>query len=150
MYKDILLPIDLNHESSWRSALPVALAHCKAFGARLHVMTVVPEFGMSIVGNFFPEGFEKKHLENATKLLHEFVAKKIPADCKVQHIVAEGKAYKEILAMADEIKADLIIMGSHRPEMKDYLLGPNAERVVRHSPRSVLVVRDELPNDDIL
>ncbi|MBC8211452.1 MAG: universal stress protein [Gammaproteobacteria bacterium] len=150
MYKDILLPVDLNHESSWRSALPVALAHCKAFGARLHVMTVIPEFGMSIVGNYFPEGFEKRHLEDTGKLLHEFVTRRIPADCKVQHIVAEGKAYREIIAMAEKVNADLIIMGSHRPEMKDYLLGPNAERVVRHFSRSVLVVRDELPNDEML
>jgi nucleotide-binding universal stress UspA family protein len=33
-------------------------------------------------------------------------------------------------------------MGSHRPNMSDYLIGPNAARVVRHAPVSVLVVRD--------
>ena len=37
---------------------------------------------------------------------------------------------------------DLIIMASHRPELQDYLLGPNAARVVRHANCSVLVVRD--------
>ena len=80
MFKDILLPIDLNHESSWRSALPVALEHCKAFGSRLHVMTVVPEFGLSLVGSFFPDGFEQQHLDAANKLLHEFVSEHIPAE----------------------------------------------------------------------
>jgi nucleotide-binding universal stress UspA family protein len=38
-------------------------------------------------------------------------------------------------------EADLIVVGSHRPAMKDYLLGTNAARVVRHAHCSVLVVR---------
>ena len=44
--------------------------------------------------------------------------------------------------MADETNADLIVMASHRPELKDFLLGPNAARVVRHANCSVLVVRE--------
>lgn len=43
---------------------------------------------------------------------------------------------------AAKIGADLIVIGSHRPEMGDFLLGPNAARVVRHSKVSVLVVRE--------
>ncbi len=142
MYKDILLPIDLNHASSWSKALPVALEHCRKFGSRLHVVTVLPDFGMSIVGSYFPEGFEQKHREEAVKRLHEFVASHVPKEIEAQHIVVEGTTYKEILAVAEQIGADLIVMASHRPELSDYLLGPNAERVVRHTKRSVLVVRD--------
>jgi nucleotide-binding universal stress UspA family protein len=36
----------------------------------------------------------------------------------------------------------LIIIGSHSPSMQDYLLGPNAARVVRHANCSVLVIRE--------
>ena len=43
--------------------------------------------------------------------------------------------------MAKEIGADLIVMGSHRPELADYLLGANAAKVVRHADCSVMVVR---------
>ena len=142
MYKDILLPIDLNHESSWSKALPVTLEYCKAFGSRLHVVTVLPDFGMSIVGSYFPEGFEQKHREEANRRLHEFVSARVPPGVEVQHIVLEGSPYREILAVAEQIGADLIVMASHRPELGDYLLGSNAERVVRHTRRSVLVVRD--------
>ena len=78
MYKEILLPIDLNHESSWRKALPCALELAKAFGARLHIMTVVPDFGMSIVANYFPKDYEKKALEAATAALHDFTKKHLP------------------------------------------------------------------------
>jgi nucleotide-binding universal stress UspA family protein len=141
MYNDILLPIDLGNESSWKKALPTAVEYCAAFGARLHVLTVVPEFGTPMVAQFFPEGHEEKMRETAKAVLHKFVSDRIPDTVKVQHIVGEGTIYKTIIETADEIGADLIIMGSHRPELQDYLLGPNAARVVRHSTRSVLVVR---------
>lgn len=142
MYKDILLPVDLNHESSWKKALPTALEYCKAFGANLHVMTVVPDFGLPIVAGYFPKDFESKAREGANKQLHAFVADRVPSDIKVQHIVAEGTVYGEILRVAKDVGADLILMASHRPELQDYLLGPNAARVVRHANISVLVVRD--------
>ncbi len=48
---------------------------------------------------------------------------------------------EEILRVAREIEADLILLAAHRPELKDFLLGPNAARVVRHFDGSVLVVR---------
>lgn len=46
------------------------------------------------------------------------------------------------MAAADKLGCDLIVLSSHRPEMRDYLIGPNAARVVRHAKQSVLVVRD--------
>jgi nucleotide-binding universal stress UspA family protein len=142
MFKDILLPVDLGVAASWKKALPTALALCQAFGARLHVMTVVPDFGMSVVGQFFPPEFEHQALEAANKQLHAFVAEHVPTELKVQHIVAHGTVYEEILRVADELKVDLVVMGSHRPELRDYLIGPNASRVTRHTNCSVLIVRD--------
>jgi nucleotide-binding universal stress UspA family protein len=55
-------------------------------------------------------------------------------------VVRAGNVYEEILKLADEIACDLIVMASHWPELKDYFLGPNAARVVRHANCSVLVV----------
>jgi nucleotide-binding universal stress UspA family protein len=51
------------------------------------------------------------------------------------------QGYQEILKTAEAIQADLIVMGSHRPELSDYLLGSNTEKVVRHARCSVMVVR---------
>lgn len=142
MYKHILLPIDLNQDSSWKSALPVAIEHARAFDTKLHVMTVVPDFGMTMVGQFFPKGFEKKAVEAVNKKLHEFIDAHIPNDIAVQCIVAEGTVYERILELAKKLKIDLIVLAAHRPELRDYLLGPNAARVVRHAACSVLVVRE--------
>ena len=141
MYRDILLPVDLDHDSSWEKALPTAVEYCKAFGARLHVMTVVPDFGMSMVGQFFPRHYDEEVVQKMQDALHRFVAAHVPGEVPVQHIVAQGNVYEMILRMAGQTGVDLIIMAAHRPELKDYLLGPNAARVVRHAECSVLVVR---------
>ena len=142
MYKNILLPLDLNHESSWHKALPVALELCGSFGAKLHVMNVVPDFGSAYVAGFFPAGFEQKALDQTQAALAKFVDGNVPDGVEVQQIVANGTVYEEVLTKAGEIGADLIVMASHRPELQDYLLGPNAARVVRHAPISVMVVRE--------
>ena len=101
----------------------------------------MPDFGSPMVAQFFPTGHEDRMMENARDVLHKFVADRVPDTIRVQHIIADGTIYKTIIDTAEDIGADLIIMGSHRPELQDYLLGPNAARVVRHSNKSVLVVR---------
>jgi len=139
MYKEILLSVDLEDENSWTKALPVALEYATRFGSRLHVITVVPEFGL--VRQFFPDNYENTVKESVKARLHDFTAQKVPEDVSIQHIIAHGTIYREINKAAERINADLIIVASHRPDLGDYLLGPNAARVVRHSKRSVLVVR---------
>lgn len=142
MFKNILLPIDLGEESSWRKPLAVAIDMCQKNEAVLRIMTVVPTLGMNIVAQYFPAGYEKEVAEKTLSRLKAFVEEHVPEDITVQHIVGEGSVYETILNMAQQIEADLIIMESLRPELKDYLLGPNASRVVRHAECSVLVVRE--------
>jgi nucleotide-binding universal stress UspA family protein len=66
----------------------------------------------------------------------------MPEGVKAEAHVAHGSIYDEILRLADKLGCDAIVMAAHRPELRDYLLGPNASRVVRHAKQSVLVVRD--------
>lgn len=142
MFKNILLPIDLNEESSWRKPLAVAIDMCRKNDATLRVMTVIPSLGMSIVAQYFPKDYEKQAAQKALEHLKALVHENVPEDISVQHVVGEGSVYETILQIARETGADLIIMQSLRPELKDYLLGPNASRVVRHAECSVLVVRE--------
>lgn len=142
MYKDILLPVDITEPDSWKHALKAAVEYAQAFGSVLHVMTVVPDSGMSMVSQYFSKDAVLKIIENTNRALHKFVEDNIPPGIKVQHIVTTGNVYESIINTADKINTDLIVMSAHRPELKDYLLGPNAARVVRHSSKSVLVVRD--------
>ncbi|MEM7441697.1 MAG: universal stress protein [Pseudomonadota bacterium] len=142
MYKDILLSIDVATESTWKKPLPTSVEYARAFDATLHMMTVVPDFGMSIVGQYFPKGYEKQALKHAQDALHAFTESHVPDGVRIQHIIAHGRIYREVLRVADEINADLIVMAAHRPETGSALLGSNAEQVVRHAKQSVLVVRD--------
>ena len=143
MFKHILLPVDLNSEQSWKKALPVAIANCKNFGATLHVITVVPDVGQHMaVAQYFPDDYEDQMLAQARDQLHAFSGREVPEGIKVQHIISHGSIYKEILDAASKVAADLVIMAAYRPELEDYLIGPNAARVVRHAGCSVMVVRE--------
>ena len=143
MFKNILLAVDLNHDASWEKALPVALANCKSFSARLHVVMVMPDFGMPLVANFFPDDFAHKLHDSTEQHLKEFVEKHVPSSIDSEHhVLSGGTIYGLILEYASKKDIDLIVMAAHRPDLKTYLLGPNAERVSRHAHASVLVVRD--------
>jgi nucleotide-binding universal stress UspA family protein len=142
VYRHLLVPIDVNDRASHAKALPTAVRLAETFGARLHVMTVVPEFGMAIVGQQFPKGFAEKARAAAEAELRRIVEAQVPAALDADLGVAHGSVYQEILHIARDLPADLIVMGSHRPALRDYLLGPNAARVVRHADCSVMVVRD--------
>ena len=140
MYKDVLLAVDLGDEHSWVKALPKAV-ELRGKSGNLHVLTVVPEFGLSMISQYFPEDFEQTTLDAANKNLHEFIDKNVPKGVPTQAIVAQGRTYEQILRIADEIGADVIVMAAGNPSLAHYLLGPNASRVVRHAKVSVLVVR---------
>ena len=140
-YKNILLPIDLGHASSWQRALPVALDLARHYGAHLNILNVLPDMGMPVVGSFFPKDFEKEARRKAEKALEDWLKENMVDDVEADAYVAVGTIYDEIIAVADRLNCDIIVIASHRSDMKDYLLGPNAARVVRHAAQSVFVVR---------
>jgi nucleotide-binding universal stress UspA family protein len=140
MFNDVLCAIDLGCEDSWEKALPKAIEICGDSG-NLHLLTVVPEFGLSMISQFFPDNFEESTLTAAKDALREFIDKNVPKDVPCRAIVAQGRVYEQILRIADEIDCDAIVMAAGNPDLAQYLLGPNAARVVRHATCSVLVVR---------
>ena len=141
MYRDILLSVDLGNEEGEVKAVNTAVEYARAFGSRLHVITVVPDYGMSIVGGFFPKDHEQQAIKLANQALHEFTKQHVPDEVKHRHIVGHGSIYREILRYADLVNADLNVISAKRTSPEDYLIGPNAARVVRHATISVLVVR---------
>lgn len=141
MYKHILLPIDLGQPQASDKALKSARQIARDYGAVLHVMNVVAPLD-SLTSSLFPRNYTRKMTDTAQARLHEYTEAADLEGMDVQHIIAHGAIYDQILAMAKQTKADLIVMASHRPELSDYLLGPNAAKVVRHARCSVMVVRD--------
>ena len=141
LYKNILLTVDLEHPKSQKKSLPAAIELCQQHNAVLHVIYVVPDFGMSIVSQYFPKGYEKDVAKAVLEQLKTYTRKNIPEGIKVKHIVGNGNVYEAILKVADKVKTDLVVLQAGKTELQRFLLGPNAARVVRHAKCSVLVVR---------
>lgn len=141
--KPVLCAVDVSNKDRDIGVLKQAARLAALEGARLDVVTVVPDFGMSIVGTFFSEDHLDMAKKEAHKLLDNLISTALgpQASANVRHIVLSGKAYEEILRIAEADDAALIVIGAHKPDFKDYLLGPNAARIVRHSNCSVFVVR---------
>ena len=140
MYKAIMLPIDLGHESSWQKAIPVALKMADTFGAKLHVITVVQDIRNPVVSQYLPKDYEENLVRGAAEKLSALVKREMPGKDVTEH-VAIGQVYREIVSATEENDCDLIVMASHRPELADLLIGPNADHVARHTPASVMIVR---------
>ena len=136
MYKTILVPIDLSDLDKGKATLDIA-KRLGDKGCRIVLLNVVEDIP-SYVAAELPSGLVEKSKSNAQKELEGVAA---AAEGPVEVEVRAGHAKTSILAAAEDAGADLIIIGSHRPGLQDYLLGSTAGRVVRHSTCSVLVVR---------
>lgn len=141
MFKSILLPIDLQHPSSWSDALPKAQALLDQ-GGELHILGIVHDVGNAWVASYLPSGYEKKALEEMKAELEAFVSDKIGDRKGVTTHVGHGHVAETIVSMAEKIGNDLIVMASRVPdELRTFRVASQGDRVVRHSPVSVLLLR---------
>ena len=133
MFQHILIPVRPNRPSTWRKALPMAVGEAQRYGAKLHVITVTSEVD--------PED-DKKTANDVARELQDLVDEQVPGDVAVEAQIYKGATvHRNVRKAAEERGCDLIVMNSHRPDLRDYLIGSNASQVVRHAGCSVLVVR---------
>lgn len=140
MYSSILVPIDLEEPSSWSKAIPTALMLARCCDARLTLMTIVTDTVAGREAQWSAIGYRELLSTAAARLA--LLADELRGDMPVETKVAGGGICDGIVDLADEVKADLIVLASHRPTMRDRLIGANASHVVRHAGCSVLVVRE--------
>ncbi|MGO8993804.1 MAG: universal stress protein [Polyangiaceae bacterium] len=80
--------------------------------------------------------------EVADEVLRVKAAHKDLAEIEVVTAIRFGKAYKEILRYAAEVRAEFIVVGTHgRTGLGRAVLGSVAERVARHAPCNVVVAK---------
>lgn len=137
MYSSILLAIDLDQPQSWAKALPVSLSLARCFGARLTFCSVVPDSEAELEAEWSESGY-REMIARADAQLKRLADNE---DMPIGTEIGIGSIWGGIVDTAERVGADLIVLASHRPSMKDYLLGANASRVVRHAACSVIVVR---------
>lgn len=142
MFQTVLLTIDLVDEASWKKALPQAVELVRQSSGKLHILSVVPDMGSPLVEGFFPEDYEKRAVSKASNALNDLVEAHVPDEISVKQHLAFGKIHRKVLRTIEDTGCDLVIMASHKPDrVREFLVGSNADRVVRRSPVSVLVVR---------
>ncbi len=140
MIDKILVAVDLEDTSLTERMLAVTSDFAKLKGAQVTLVYVAADIPPNAAIQL-PDDFRTRTASNVSKQLGDLVGKlNLPAGA-ANVAVRFGSIYHEILAQAEEDKSDLIVIGCHRPDLADYLLGPNAARVVRHASCSVFVLR---------
>lgn len=121
----ILCPVSF--AESARQCLETSAALAAAFHAPLDVLHAAEEPGMR------PEEVHDR--------LCQWVSGEARRRCEVTEVVRHGNAAEQIILYARERPVDLIVLAAqHRPLLELTTLGTTTERVMRHSPCSVLVL----------
>jgi nucleotide-binding universal stress UspA family protein len=143
MYDRILVPTDGSTGTAHVAMQAFDLA--EQYEATVHLLSVVDDDVGSILGDARETTVElqehgRRALDTLEGLAEVYLLEPVSE-------LREGDPAEEILAYADEIDADLIVMGTHgRTGIERRVIGSVAERVVRHAERPVMTVR--LPETD--
>ena len=140
----ILHPTDYSDLS--RPAFEEACQMARECGAKLVVCHVAPPT-LVAVGEGMVVEIPSEETEQMTARLEQVK----PDDplVRVSHRFARGDAADEIVRLAEEVNADLIVMGTHgRGGLSRLLLGSVAEAVMRTAPCPVLTVKAPVPDKE--
>jgi nucleotide-binding universal stress UspA family protein len=139
MYQNILVPVDLDQPACWSGAITTASSLAKCFGAKVTICSVVSSSEAILEGDWLPIGVEQLLFDARARLEGLVANADHDLTCGVE--IALGTISGGILEIAERIAADLIVLVSHQPAARDYLLAANAIRVARRAPCSVLIAR---------
>ena len=143
MYKQILVPVDLTDPELAKPALATAMMMVAQSNGTIRLINIMPLTPV-MLAEYVPPDFEAQQRKSAQEALAIIATETGIDPARVSSAVRQGGIYQEILEEANAMKADLIVMTSHRPQrpaVRTYFLGSNAGHVVRYAKCSVLVVR---------
>lgn len=136
MFKSILVAVDLSQAELARGLIEKAVA-LRGEGGTIRLVYVLEDVPAYIAAEIPRETLASRRAEAEADLRKVAEA----AGSGIAWEVRTGSAAAGILDAAAETGADLIMLASHRPDLRDYFIGSTASRVVRHAQCSVLIVR---------
>jgi universal stress protein A len=140
LYKHVVIAVDL-HPDCDKSAIERGIELAKANGASISIIHAVERINAYGVAEAYSAvlDVEAQLMEEArkelTKLGNSF---NIPASNQFLEV---GAPKSVILSKVEELKADLIVVGSHGRHGLQLLLGSTADGVLHHANCDVLAVR---------
>ncbi|MGI9405556.1 MAG: universal stress protein [Hyphomicrobiaceae bacterium] len=137
MYKNILVPVDLEHQEQVSKAMAVGTDLAKHYGASITIVSVTTAAPSAVAHN--PEEFQSKLEQFASERSKEFgieIASKIMLSHDPTVDIDDT-----IQKAASELNTDLVVMGSHVPGFMEYVFASRAGYLASHADMSVLVVR---------
>ncbi|MDX1961587.1 MAG: universal stress protein [Pirellulales bacterium] len=135
--KTVLFPTDFSTASD--AALPHASILAQGSNARMVILHVEEPPVAYAAGQFY-YGVSEPDKQVLEKMLQAVV----PADSAIahEHRLVVGDPSEEVIRVAKEEHADMIVMGTHgRSGVARLLMGSVAEYVLRHAPCPVMVIR---------
>ena len=141
----ILMGTDFSDYS--KEAYDYAVLLAKQFGAELFLLHALemPAFFVPGMGRAAgPDVVKWIHAlkEEEQKKLQPLEAEARQKGVKVQSILKEGTPAQEILNAAEEIRAELIVLGTHgRTGLERFMIGSVAERVMGQARCPIVLVR---------
>jgi universal stress protein A len=139
--RTILVPVDFSENAE--AALQCAADLAQKFGAKLHLLHVVePASFVNDLRNVPIAISDEEVAKRAQAELESLAATFLEQPAEANLMVKSGKAYQAIVKVAEELNADMIVVPTHGyTGLKHTIMGSTAERVVRHAPCAVLVIR---------
>lgn len=124
--RTVLCPV--NFTDIARAALDQASAIAESFAAQLVVMHVC-------------EGHEPQLFSDVQNEFGVWVDPKVRANTRYKEIVVHGHAAEQVLAVADRVDADLVVIGAQHKRFADTtVIGTTTERITRFAKRAVMTV----------
>jgi nucleotide-binding universal stress UspA family protein len=141
-FQKIVVPIDFSEHSA--RALEMAIDIAKQFHGSIHLVHSYPinPILLSPYGVSIPPDLERGFRESTDMQLREWAERVRKAGVAVEIFTSADAASEAIVRHADEIHADLIVMGTRGlTGLKHVVLGSVAERTLRHAPCPVLTLK---------
>lgn len=144
--KKILVPTDFSNNS--RHALKIAATVAEKVKGRLEILhaNTAVAYAPPLPDYYVPEAYDMtEYYENAAEELYNLKQELIGSGkfehIKIETVVEEGFLYSTVRRIADEDRADLIVMGTKGATgATEFFVGSNTEKVIRTSPCPVLAV----------
>ncbi len=141
MYKKILVAIDVSREKNAAKLCKAANELAQVSGGEIHLVSVVPDYGMPLVASYFPADAQKGLKKEMNDALHKFADDYVSGNVIVT--LRQGKRSKKILDEISRWEPDLVIVGCRQKASRDNrrVLGSFSSSVADRADSAVLIVR---------